>query len=125
MKDQSFDLPWPPASLSPNGSHDHWSKKAKARRSYNAACRWELIAQGVKKMDAERLHVGLCFYPPRNGRFDLDNALARLKSGLDAVSQHIGIDDSQWTYALARGPSEKLGRVAVTLRSIDVEMITL
>ena len=32
-----FTLPWPPADLSPN-SRGHWSKLARAKKAYRAAC---------------------------------------------------------------------------------------
>lgn len=94
-------LPWPPADLSPN-ARQHWSKLARAKKAYRAACAWAAKEQGAKRIEAERLHVSLVFYPPSRRAFDLDNMLARMKSGLDGLADVLGVDDKHWSLSIAR-----------------------
>lgn len=97
----SIVLPWPPKELSPN-ARGHWSKLAKAKKAYRAACAWQATAQGAKKMQAESLHLTLTFYPPTRRAFDLDNALARCKAGLDGLCDVLGVDDSKWSLTIRK-----------------------
>lgn len=108
----TVSFPWPPAALSPNGAHGHWSSKSKAARDYKAAC-WA-ACRGIDAMDADAVEVGVIFQPPRNGRYDLDNQLARIKQGLDAFAEAIGIDDGRWvSMTLERGDKTPGGAIHV------------
>ena len=94
-------LPWPPKELSPN-ARLHWARLAKAKKAYRAACAWQAKEQGARPMDATKLHLSLTFYPPTRRAFDLDNALARMKSGLDGLADVLGVDDKHWSLSIAR-----------------------
>lgn len=94
-------LPWPPAGLSPN-ARLHWAELARLKSQYRHACAWQAKAQGARKIDADALHLSLTFYPPSRRAFDLDNALARMKSGLDGLADVLGVDDSRWTLTIAK-----------------------
>lgn len=94
-------LPWPPSDLSPN-KRQHWAQLAKAKKLYRAACATQARLQGLDRMAAERLHLSLTFYPPTRRAFDLDNLLARMKSGLDGLADVIGVDDSRWTLEICK-----------------------
>lgn len=94
-------LPWPPKELSPN-ARLHWSKLARAKKAYRAACAWSAKEQGASRIEADKLHLSLTFYPPTRRAFDLDNALARMKSGLDGLADVLGVDDSRWSLSIAR-----------------------
>ena len=94
-------LPYPPASLSPNGRL-HWAKLAKEKRKYRAACAWTAMQQGAGKVNADRLEVTFTFYPPDKMRRDFDNEVARLKAGIDGLSDVLGVDDSRWAMTFAR-----------------------
>lgn len=94
-------LPWPPKELSPN-ARLHWTKLAKAKKAYRAACAAQAMAQGLRRMQADKLHLSLTFYPPNRRAFDLDNALARMKSGLDGLADVLGVDDRHWSLSIAR-----------------------
>ena len=114
MNTLQLTLPWPPADLSPN-ARQHWSKLARAKKAYRAACAWTAKEQGAKRIEAERLHVSLVFYPPSRRAFDLDNMLARMKSGLDGLADVLGVDDRHWKLEIDR--SDEIGgfvRVEVT-----------
>lgn len=91
----SITLPWPPAGLSPN-ARLHWSKTARLKKDYRKACGWEAIAQGIRKIEADALVVHLTFYPPDRRHYDQDNLVARMKAGLDGLSDAIGVDDKHF-----------------------------
>ena len=110
----NITLPWPPSALSPN-QRLHWSKLARAKKAYRAECAWQAIAQGAKPITAERLHVSLVFYPPNRRAFDLDNMLARMKSGLDGLADVLGVDDKHWTLTISKA-DEVGGMVRVEVR---------
>ena len=94
-------LPWPPAALSPN-ARTHWSALARAKKAYRAACAWTAKEQGAGRIDAQRLHLTITFYPPNRRAHDLDNCLARLKSGLDGLADVLGVDDKHWSLTIAK-----------------------
>lgn len=99
---QTITLPWPPKELSPN-ARVHWSKLSRAKKAYRVACAWHAKAQGARKVQADALHLTLTFHAPTRRAYDLDNALARLKSGLDGLADVLGVDDSRWTLTIAKG----------------------
>lgn len=89
-------LPWPSADLSPNARSRTWHKGHRARAAYKRLCGSECIAQGVRKVTADRLSVTLTFHPPVKRNHDADNLIARMKAGLDALSAALGVDDSRF-----------------------------
>jgi crossover junction endodeoxyribonuclease RusA len=101
-------LPWPPTGLSPN-ARGHWAKLAKAKKQYRSACAWQAAAQGAHPIQAEALHLTLEFVPPTRRAYDLDNALARIKAGLDGLSDVLMVDDSRWTYSIKKAPPGVIG----------------
>lgn len=94
-------LPWPPKELSPN-ARMHWARLAKAKKAYRAACAWQAKAQGAQPITADRLHLTLTFHAPTRRSFDLDNALARCKAGLDGLCDVLGVDDSKWSLTIRK-----------------------
>ena len=62
--------------------------------------------------------VGLTFHAPTQRAYDLDNALARCKAGLDGLADVLGVDDSRWQYTIARGAPVKGGAVRVVIERI-------
>lgn len=97
----TLTLPWPPKELSPN-TRQHWSKLAKAKRAYRAACAWTAKQQGAGRIEAQKLHLTITFVPPNRRAHDLDNCLARLKSGLDGLADVLGVDDKNWTLTISK-----------------------
>lgn len=95
-------LPWPPTTLSPN-ARVHWAKLAKTKKSYREACAWQAIQQGAKPIKADSLHMTITFYAPTRRAFDLDNALARTKAGLDGLADVLKVDDKNWTLTIRKG----------------------
>ena len=96
-----IELPWPPKELSPN-ARLHWSTLAKAKKNYRHACAYAAVQQGVRRSEAKKLHLSLTFYAPTRRAYDLDNALARMKSGLDGLADVLGVDDKHWSLSIQR-----------------------
>ena len=48
------------------------------------------------------LHLTITFYPPTRRAFDLDNALARIKAGLDGLADVLGVDDKHWSLTIRK-----------------------
>ena len=114
MTTLQLTLPWPPKELSPN-ARQHWSTLSRAKKAYRAACAWTAKEQGAKRIEAERLHLSITFVPPNRRAHDLDNCLARMKSGLDGLADVLGVDDRHWKLEIDR--SDEIGgfvRVEVT-----------
>ena len=97
-----IELPWPPKELSPN-ARLHWTKLAKAKKTYRGACYYAAREQGVVEQAAGSLHLALTFFAPTRRAYDLDNALARMKSGLDGLADALGVDDKHWSLSIQRG----------------------
>jgi len=95
----TLTLPWPPSELSPN-ARQHWAKLANAKKKYRRLCANDVMSQGVRKINAKKLHVSLVFHPPARYGYDLDNLLARMKSGLDGLSDVLGVDDNNWAISV-------------------------
>ena len=112
----SLTLPYPPSDLRPNKSRTrYWRKNADASRAFKALCQVELRAQGVGKVDAERLHISLTYCPTNRTRRDLDADLSASKAMIDALSDALGVDDQHFSYSLFRGQPVKGGIVRVTI----------
>ena len=97
----NIELPWPPKELSPN-ARLHWAKLAKAKKAYRAECAYLALKQGMRPSKAQALHLSLTFYAPTRRTYDLDNALARMKAGLDGLADVLGVDDKHWSLAISK-----------------------
>lgn len=104
-------LPWPPTELSPNGRL-HWARAYKAKKAYRQAC-WA-ITLDQRKVDTQEIPDGplvldLTFVAPNRRSYDRDNLVARMKSGIDGMSDALKIDDKRFSTLAARVSSESLG----------------
>lgn len=97
-----IELPWPPKELSPN-ARLHWAKLAKAKKAYRAECAYLAYEQGLRPVVAGALHLSLTFFAPTRRAYDLDNALARMKAGLDGLADVLKVDDRHWRLSIQRG----------------------
>ena len=111
-----IELPWPPKELSPN-ARIHWAALARAKKAYRHACAVSARSQGLGRVDAQKLHLSLTFFAPTRRAYDLDNALARMKAGLDGLADVLAVDDSRWALHIERGDPVKGGRVVVEVSS--------
>lgn len=110
-------MPWPSADLSPN-ARIHWAVLARAKKAYRETCGWQAKAQGARPIKADRLDVAFTFYPPSKRRIDLDNCIARMKSGIDGIADVVGVDDSKWRMSFEMA-QDVGGMVKVTIREIS------
>lgn len=111
-------LPWPPASLSPNGSHGHFHARRRAANEYRGECLKLLNDQSVPKLYVDGpVMLDLTFCPPTKRLSDLDNLLARTKQGIDALAEVMGVDDQCFEFTLRRGEPRKNGAVLVGVRA--------
>jgi crossover junction endodeoxyribonuclease RusA len=108
------NLPWPHKDLSPN-ARIHWKAKHRRRHAYRHTCSWACVEQKVRRIDAESVSATILFYPPDARRRDVDNMLASVKAGIDAVAEAIGVDDSKWDLTLCRAIPRKGGCVTILL----------
>lgn len=109
-------IPWPDKGLSPN-ARLHRLEVARLKRAARMSAYY--IARGVVpagKRWPSALHLTIEFRPPDDRRRDLDNMLASCKACLDGLSDALGVDDSQWTLTLSRGPKIKGGAVNITIK---------
>ena len=88
--------------LPAHGNTTPLAQEGRAQEGLPRACAWTAKEQGAQRIEAERLHVSLVFYPPSRRAFDLDNMLARMKSGLDGLADVLGVDDKHWSLSIAR-----------------------
>ena len=112
-----LELPWPPKSLSTNGSHGHWAPKAKAKASYRAECGWRAKAQLPAGLSLPvPLHVKYTFAPPDAHSRDEGNMISAFKAGQDGLADALGIDDKHFrcTYAFDE-PHRPCGLITVEI----------
>ena len=95
-------MPWPPTALSPN-ARQHYMALARAKKKYREACAWTAKEQGARRIEADKLHLTLTFFPPKRPGPDLDNCLASMKSGLDGLADVLGVDDRHWSLTIKKG----------------------
>ena len=104
-----YQLPWPPPELSPN-SRIHWAKKFAAKRKYRSHCDIVVLDQGVKTLDPEADYVlHMTFIPPDKRHYDVDNLIARMKSGLDGLCDALDIDDQRFSSVGASVSRDSIG----------------
>lgn len=116
-------LPWPPSAASPNGSQGNYRAKAQAGADYKLTC-WALLKEAgsaVHRLPAgatvRRVTLTYC-PPPRVSRYDFDNMGRRMKHGLDALAEALGVDDGAWQSMLQqRGERCKGGAVLVEIEA--------
>jgi crossover junction endodeoxyribonuclease RusA len=109
-------LPWPPSSLSPNGSHGHYHARRRAAGKYREDSMILLRSQNVPKLYVDPpIMLALTFCPPTKRLSDLDNLLARAKHGVDALAEVLGVNDQSFEFTLRRGDPVKGGAVYVAI----------
>ena len=111
-----FDMPWVPSSLRPNASSPGaWRRKQTAAKAHKADCLILCRKAGLRKLEADKVHLTLRYLPPDRRRRDLDNLLSASKWMVDAIAETIGIDDSRFNYTNLRGEPITGGLVEVTI----------
>jgi crossover junction endodeoxyribonuclease RusA len=105
--------PFPPNVLSPN-ARAHWSEIAKRKKQVRSDANYMTRVNQVKVSKDKPVMLSIVFRPATKARYDLDNAFARCKALIDGIADAIGIDDTHFTYQLARGEPLKGGAVEIT-----------
>ena len=108
-------LGWPPSDLSPN-ARLHWAKLARAKKQYRQAClsvtKEQLKNEKNKKNSKnipERLVLEMTFIPPDRRSYDRDNLVARMKSGIDGLSDALRINDKRFNTVISTMDHNYLG----------------
>jgi crossover junction endodeoxyribonuclease RusA len=114
-RDYLLRLSWPSRHLSPN-ARVHWAARAKAVKAYREEARYVAQSAGCRVLGCDGLDLAITFYPPRRGRHDLDNLLARMKAAIDGIADASGVDDSRYTYSLSMDGPVKGGAVLVHVK---------
>jgi crossover junction endodeoxyribonuclease RusA len=110
-----FMLPFPPTQLSPN-ARLHWAKVSKWKKAYKHACWEQVLLQKVQVDQGDcKLKLELVFHRPIKRSMDLDNLLARMKSGLDGVCLGLKIDDKRFDPVVVSIADEVGGFVMVKI----------
>lgn len=84
-------LPYPPSALNPN-ARPHWAAKARAAKAYKNAC-FALLMEHRRHLKGKMDFI-ITFRPPDKRGRDLDNAIASMKAGQDALAIVTGVNDS-------------------------------
>ena len=106
-------LGWPPSDLSPN-KRLHWAKLAAAKKQYRKNClsasREQLKKyRGVTENIPEKLVLEMTFIPPDRRSYDRDNLVARMKAGIDGLSDALRINDKQFNTVISTMDQDYLG----------------
>lgn len=108
-------LGWPPSDLSPN-ARLHWGKVARAKKQYRQAClsvtKEQLKNEKNKKNSKnipERLVLEMTFIPPDRRSYDRDNLVARMKAGIDGLSDALRINDKRFNTVISTMDQDYLG----------------
>lgn len=114
-------LDFPSSKLSPN-ARSHWAVLAKAKKHYRQDCYFNAMAQGGHTFalpeGCSHLRASFTFRPPSRRRYDIDNLVARMKSGIDGLVDLIKIDDSLWEMSFKMGDRARGGQVIVEIEGI-------
>lgn len=105
-------LGWPPSDLSPN-ARLHWGKVARAKKQYRQAC-LSVTKEQLKKYPnynelPEILVLEMTFIPPDRRSYDRDNLVARMKSGIDGLSDALRINDKRFNTVISTMDPNYLG----------------
>ena len=106
-------LGWPPSDLSPN-KRLHWAKLATAKKQYRKDCLSVTKEQlkkykGVYEKIPEKLVLEMLFIPPDKRSYDRDNLVARMKAGIDGLSDALRINDKRFNTVISTMDTTTLG----------------
>ena len=98
----TITLPIPDPRLSPNGSHRHWSSKAKVKKKARELAKLTTWSALQRTEPPTFTRYRLRFYHSIQRRRDDDNAAAACKAYRDGIAEALGVDDS--TLRMAEAP---------------------
>ena len=125
MADITLELSWPPSQLSPN-KRLHWSKVAKAKKSYRHSCYVETLELLKQPRNQAALSDGnlvleLTFIRPDRRSYDRDNLIARMKAGIDGACDALGIDDKRFATVIANVDPSQVAKPGLVILKITGE----
>jgi len=115
MRKIILTFPWPDSELNPN-RRVYFRKRAEIKARYKRDC--NILAKSYPRPIFEDGDIGITmtFNPSSHRKHDLDNLLASMKSGLDGIAEHWGVDDQRFNpITIRRGEVRKNGSVEITL----------
>lgn len=115
----TITLPFPPAELNPNRKNGRaWGVTHALKTRYLGDCRvLTLQAMGKWVPPVGKLALEITFVQPDKRRRDMDNLFAAMKSGLDGISQALGVDDQHFDpVTIRREFGTKPGEVRVVIQ---------
>lgn len=93
----------------------HWSKKAKAAKKSKQDAFYCTKEKKISPFPDGKITLKIVFFCPNNRRYDQDNAVASLKSGLDGIALALGVNDSRFAIKDVQMVYQPPGCVEVTL----------
>lgn len=120
----AFTLPFPPSELNPNRKNGrHWAATNDIKARYLRDCRiLTLQAMGAWVPPKGTMALEITFIQPDKRRRDRDNLLAAMKSGLDGISQALGVDDQHFDpVTIRRDYGTKPGAVKVVITALQAK----
>lgn len=109
-------LPWPPAELWSNSTKDRRAATG-IRNAYKTRCAWTAKADGVRRIEEQKLRLRLTFNAPNNRR-DEANMAGAMKYAIDSLATVLGVDDRHFALEYRRGPNRVGGAVGVEIWTV-------
>lgn len=110
----TFELPFPPSSLSGHAK-GHWRAKAEITRKHRNWARLATMDARVRGLpESGDILVRLRFVPP-DRRGDRTNFANRMKPYLDGIADALGVNDARFLPSYEFAEPCKPGRVVITI----------
>lgn len=90
-----FIYPWPNSKLNPN-RNTFWRAKAKIKADARSDAFYLTKTYPIPNFEENDIHLRITFHPPTKRKYDVDNALAALKSTLDGIADAWGVNDRRF-----------------------------
>lgn len=121
MTEHTFEAPWPPKILWPNGGHGNRYAVNDARKKASTFAQNGCSASGLSR-NASFKSLSFVCHQGGNVTPDDDNMVAALKSYRDGIADWLHMNDREmnhkWT--LTFGPKVKHGKVVITVEVEDL-----
>lgn len=109
----TFELPFPPASLSGHNT-GHWRAKSAIVKKHREWARLATLEAKPTVPAEGPIHLHMAFIPPNN-RGDAINYLIRAKPLFDGIADALGVNDKRFAPSFEWREAKKPGAVVVTL----------
>ncbi len=90
-----YIYPWPDGKLSPN-RNTHWRAKAPLKAKAKLDAFYLTKTYPMPCFENNNIHLRIIFFPPTKRKYDVDNALAALKSTLDGIADAWNVNDRRF-----------------------------